>query len=289
MVGNAGMLNVAVPNKGSLAEPAERMLLEAGYAPRRDGKQLSLIDDAGGVQFFFLRPRDIAVYVGAGTLHAGITGRDLLLDARVQAREMMGLGFARSTFRFAARPDTVDSVQAISGRAVATSYAGLVEDHLIRQGVTATVRRLDGAVEGAVQLGVADVIADVVETGSTLRAAGLEVFGSPILQSEAVLIRAAELDPHAGRGLDVLTRRLSGVLVARQYVLIDYDIRAELVERASEITPGLESPTVSPLRDPRWVAVRAMVPRAGTQQVMDQLYELGARAILVTTIHACRL
>lgn len=289
MATSAPMLNIAVPNKGSLAEPAERMLLEAGYAPRRDGKQLSLTDEAGGVRFFFLRPRDIAVYVGAGTLHAGITGRDLLLDARVRAREMMGLGFARSTFRFAARPDTVDSVPAISGRAVATSYAGLVEDYLIRHGVSATVRRLDGAVEGAVQLGVAEVIADVVETGSTLRAAGLEVFGSPILQSEAVLIRAAELDQDATHGLDVLTRRLSGVLVARQYVLMDYDIRAELVERASAITPGLESPTVSPLRDARWVAVRAMVPRAGTQHVMDQLYELGARAILVTTIHACRL
>jgi ATP phosphoribosyltransferase len=203
---------------------------------------------------------------------------------------MMGLGFARSTFRFAARPDTVDSVRAIDGRAVATSYAGLVEDYLIREGVSATVRRLDGAVEGAVQLGVAEVIADVVETGSTLAAAGLEVFGAPILHSEAVLIRAAtELDPSVGRGLDVLARRLSGVLVARQYVLMDYDIKTELLEKASAITPGLESPTVSPLRDPRWVAVRAMVPRSGTNHVMDQLYELGARAILVTTIHACRL
>jgi ATP phosphoribosyltransferase len=281
------MLRVAVPNKGTLSEAATDMLREAGYRQRRDSRELVLADHENDVEFFFLRPRDIAVYVGAGTLGAGITGRDLLLDSGAEAREVVSLGFGESTFRFAARIGTVTEIADLAGRRIATSYAGLVERYLGEHGVRADVVKLDGAVETAVRLGVADVIADVVETGTTLRNAGLEVFGDPILRSEAVLVRAASVgdDP----AVDVLVRRLQGVLVARQYVLMDYDVRLELVEKASLITPGLESPTISPLHDPGWVAVRAMVPRGRTNQVMDELYALGARAILVTSIHACRL
>ena len=281
------MLRIAVPNKGSLSEPSSDMLRESGYAVRRDGRELVLHDSENDVEFFFLRPRDIAVYVGSGTLDVGITGRDLLLDSRANAEEVMPLAFGRSTFRFAARAGTVSTVEEIAGRRVATSYSGLLEQHLEVLGVKADVVNLDGAVETAVQLGVADVIADVVETGTTLRAAGLEVFGDPILHSEAVLIR--RMGEPVPPGLDVLVRRLQGVLVARQYVMLDYDVRVELVEEACAITPGLESPTVSPLHERGWVAVRSMVPRARTNQVMDELYELGARAILVTTIHACRI
>ena len=281
------MLRVAVPNKGSLSESASDMLREAGYRQRRDGRELLAQDPDNDVEFFFLRPRDIAVYVGAGTLDVGITGRDLLLDSQVAAEEVVALGFGGSTFRFAAPPGTAAGVQDLGGRRVATSYAGLVGDYLARKGVRAQVVRLDGAVETAVQLGVADVVADVVSTGTTLRSAGLEVFGEPILQSEAVLIRrnGAGDDPR----VDVLVRRMQGVLVARRYVLMDYDVREELVEQACAITPGLESPTVSPLHESGWVAVRAMVSRELTNQVMDDLYALGARAILVTSIHACRL
>ncbi len=281
------MLRVAVPNKGSLSEAASEMLREAGYKQRRDSRELVLQDPEADVEFFFLRPRDIAVYVGSGTLELGITGRDLLLDSGVRAQEVMSLGFGGSTFRFAARPGTVAGPEDLAGRRIATSYAGLLETWLAERGVDATVVRLDGAVETAVQLGVADVIADVVSTGTTLRTAGLEIFGEPILHSEAVLVRREDAADDAR--VDVLVRRLQGVLVARQYVLMDYDVRVELVEKACAITPGLESPTVSPLHDQGWVAVRAMVRRDRTNLVMDDLYDLGARAILVTGIHACRL
>ena len=281
------MLRIAVPNKGALSESASAMLRESGYRQRSSTRELVLADPENGVEFFFLRPRDIAVYVGSGTLDVGITGRDLLLDSGADATEVMSLGFGTSTFRFAARPGVVADVKDIAGRRVATSYPGLVESYLDELGVKADVVRLDGAVETSVSLGVADVIADVVETGTTLRGAGLEVFGEPILHSEAVLIR------HTGAGedpaVDVLQRRLQGVLVARRYVMMDYDVRVDLVEQACSLTPGLESPTVSPLHDKGWVAVRAMVPRASTNQVMDELYSLGARAILVTDILACRL
>ena len=281
------VLRIAVPNKGALSEPAIAMLREAGYRVRRDGRELVVVDGENEVEFFYLRPRDIAVYVGSGTVDCGITGRDLLLDSGSPAVEVLALDFGASTFRYAARPGEVAEVANIAGRRVATSYAGLVSAHLAGLGVEAEVVRLDGAVETAITLGVADVIADVVETGATLRSQGLEAFGEPILRSEAVLIRRA--DNGEPPEVSVLHRRLLGVITARTYVLMDYDVPATLIDAACAVTPGLESPTVSPLRDPRWVAVRAMVPRKLTNRIMDELYTLGARGILVTDIHACRL
>ncbi|MEC5181317.1 ATP phosphoribosyltransferase [Arthrobacter sp. CG_A4] len=280
------MLRVAVPNKGSLSEAASAMLAEAGYRQRRDTRELVMVDPDNDIEFFFLRPRDIAVYVGQGTLDVGITGRDLLLDAEVEAEELLQLGFAASTFRFAGPVGDFATVEQLEGKRLATSYDGLLRGYLAERGIKAKVVRLDGAVESSVRLGVADAIADVVETGNTLKAAGMEIFGQPILRSEAVLIgRRGERNPAA----EVLIRRLQGVLVARQYVLMDYDIRKELVDSASALTPGLESPTISPLRDSDWVAVRSMVPKKQTNRIMDELYDLGARAILVSTIHACRI
>lgn len=281
------MLRVAVPNKGSLAESASAMLREAGYRQRHDNRELMLADPDNDAEFFFLRPRDIALYVGSGTLDIGITGQDLLIDSGAPAEEVVRLGFGQSTFRFAALPGTTSTVEGIQGRRIATSYPGLVTGYLSRRGISAEVVRLDGAVETAIGLGVADVIADVVSTGVTLRNAGLEVFGQPILTSQAVVVR--RVGAPANPAVDVLVRRLEGVLVARRYVLMDYDVRVDLVEKACAVTPGLESPTVSPLRESGWVAVRAMVPHHLTNQVMDDLYALGARAILVTSIHACRL
>ncbi|MFS0716324.1 ATP phosphoribosyltransferase [Arthrobacter sp. 1P04PC] len=280
------MLRVAVPNKGSLSEAASAMLAEAGYRQRRDSRELVMVDPDNDIEFFFLRPRDIAVYVGQGTLDVGITGRDLLLDAEVDAEELLPLGFAASTFRFAGPVGDFSSIDQLEDKRLATSYDGLLRGYLSERGINAKVVRLDGAVESSVRLGVADAIADVVETGTTLKAAGMEIFGDPILKSESVLIgRKGEQNP----AVEILIRRLQGVLVARQYVLMDYDIRNELVEQAAALTPGLESPTVSPLRDSDWVAVRSMVPKKDTNRIMDELYDLGARAILVSSIHACRI
>lgn len=281
------MLRVAVPNKGALAESAAELLVEAGYRQRRNPKDLVTLDPDNEVEFFYLRPRDIAIYVGAGTLDVGITGRDLLMDSGAEAFEDTTLGFGASTFRFAAPTGTMSRLEDLAGRRIATSYTGIVEAFLSERGIAAEVVRLDGAVESSVRLGVADAIADVVETGSTLRQADLEVFGEPLLTSEAVLItrRAIEDAP----GFDVFRRRIDGVITARTYVMMDYDIPADTVEQAIELTPGIESPTVSPLHREGWVAVRSMVPRDRAQKVMDGLYGLGARGILVTDILACRI
>ena len=279
------MLKVAIPNKGILSEIAAEMLAEAGYVGRRDPRSLHVIDEPNGVEFYYLRPRDIATYVGSGALDVGITGRDLLLDSMSDAVELDELGFGDSTFRFASLPGAFNSVKDLNGIRVATSYSTLVTRFLATHNVSATLIQLDGAVESAIRLGVADAIADVVSTGSTLKSQGLEIFGPVILESVAVLVSA---NPNAA-GIDVLRRRLAGVNVARQFVLMDYDLPVSLVDAASVITPGLESPTISPLRDPDWAAVRVMVPHSQMNRVMDELYELGARAILVSAIHAARI
>ena len=281
------MLRIAVPNKGSLAEESATFLKESGYRQRSDSRDLILIDAANGVEFYYLRPRDIAVYVGKGELDAGITGRDLLIDAGADGEELLALNFGRSTFRFAAPGGSAWKIADIRGKRVATAYPGLVGEFLLKAGIEAEVVRLDGAVESSVRLGVADLIADVVSTGNTLRQAGLEIFGDPILESEAIVIKRRGASVPAE--LEILVRRLQGVVTARQYVLLDYDAPTSVVDRACAITPGLESPTISPLAKEGWVAVRAMVLRHDTNRIMDELWALGARGILVTDIHACRL
>lgn len=283
------MLRIAVPNKGSLSEAASTMLQEAGYRKRRDTRELVMVDEANNVEFFFLRPRDIAVYVAAGTLDVGITGRDLFRDARTngEAEELMSLGFGRSTFRFAGPAGKYTSIDQLEGKRLATSYDGLLKDYLAEHNINVeNVVRLDGAVESSIRLGVADVIADVVETGNTLRAAGMDTFGEPILVSEAVVIGRKGV---SHRDIDTLLRRLQSVLVARQYVLMDYNIPRELAEEARELTPGFDAPTMSPLQDESWVAMRVMVRKEEMNMVMDQLHTLGARAILVSAILATRI
>ncbi len=281
------MLRIAVPNKGQLAEPALSMLREAGYLANTNLRDLVVSDPDNDVEFFFLRPRDVAVYVGTGTLDLGITGRDMMLDSGANVDEVMQLGFAPAMFRLAAPIGSAKTVEELAGKRVATSYPGLLNAWLDERGIEATVVRLDGAVENAVALGVADWVADVVATGTTMKRAGLESVGDPIVRSEALLVRRTgiEITP----AVETCIRRLTGVMVARTYVMVDYDIVNAHLEAACAITPGIESPTVSPLRDSGWVAVRAMVLSADVHGVMDELFELGAKGIIVTDIHACRL
>ncbi len=283
------MLRIAVPNKGSLSAPAMTMLHDAGYPIRTDAKELVLIDEQNQIEFFYLRPRDIAVYVGSGRLDVGITGRDLLIDSAAAAEEILSLGFARSTFYFAGEPGAATSVSDLAGASIATSYPGIVAKYLAEHGVQpGQIVRLDGAVETSLRLGVAHVIADVVETGTTLARLGLTTIGEPIMTSEAVVIRPHAPRPGADEATQRFVRRLRSVQVARDFVMIDYDVPEAALDQAVEITPGLESPTVAPLHREGWLAVRALVPTGQTQPVMDALEAIGARAILATPIRAFR-
>ncbi|MFT3900173.1 MAG: ATP phosphoribosyltransferase [Gordonia sp. (in: high G+C Gram-positive bacteria)] len=280
------MLRVAVPNKGALSEAAGAVLAEAGYRKRSDAKDLTVLDTANDVEFFFLRPKDIAIYVGQGTLDLGITGRDLAADSGARVDEQLAMGFGASTFRYAAPAGREWTVADLAGKRIATSYANLVRADLEQRGIEAELIRLDGAVEISIQLGVADAIADVVGSGRTLRQHGLVAFGESLCDSEGVLVSrsGAELDKAARQ----FVARVQGVVFGQKYVMMDYDCPRALLDAASKLTPGLESPTVAPMADPDWVAVRAMVPRKGHQNLMDELAELGAKAILATDIRSCR-
>ncbi|MCF8587912.1 ATP phosphoribosyltransferase [Gordonia sp. HY285] len=281
------MLRVAVPNKGALSEAAAGILSEAGYRKRADPKDLSVIDVNNDVEFYFLRPKDVAIYVGAGTLDLGITGRDLAADSGAEVLEEVALGFGSSSFRYAAPADQGWGVEDLAGKRIATSYPNLVRRDLAERRIEAEIIRLDGAVEISIQLGVADAIADVVGSGRTLRLHDLTAFGDSLCDSEAVLIRNPE-SPEPSKAAKQFIARVQGVVFGQQYVMIDYDCPKTLLDAAVAKTPGIESPTVSPMLDPDWLAVRAMVPRKTHQSLMDDLSELGVRAILASDIRSCR-
>jgi ATP phosphoribosyltransferase len=284
-------LRVAVPNKGALSEAAVEILSEAGYRRRTDAKDLTVIDPHNNVEFFFLRPKDIAIYVGSGELDFGITGRDLARESRAPVHERLALGFGSSTFRYAAPAGREWTIADLAGRRIATAYPNIVREDLAARGIEATVIRLDGAVEISVQLGVADAIADVVGSGRTLNVHNLVAFGETLCDSEAVLIE--QIDPHAADRPDVAARdqlvaRVQGVVFGQQYLMLDYDCPRSVLDQAAAITPGLESPTISPLADPGWAAVRALVPRRGVNAIMDQLAAIGAKAILASNVRFFR-
>ena len=286
------MLRVAVPNKGTLSEPASEILSEAGYRRRTDPKDLTVIDPVNNVEFFFLRPKDIAIYVGSGELDFGITGRDLVRDSDAPVRERLALGFGSSSFRYAGPAGRAWTTADLAGMRIATAYPNLVRKDLAARDIEATVIRLDGAVEISVQLGVADAIADVVGSGRTLSLHDLVAFGEPICDSEAVLIERTDQDggDHSGAkaARDQLVARVQGVVFGQQYLMLDYDCPRSALDKATSITPGLDSPTIAPLADPDWVAIRALVPRRGVNKIMDELAVIGAKAILASDIRFCR-
>ena len=281
-------LKLAIPNKGALSEGAAKLLGEAGYRCGRSGRELIVEDGANGIDFVFLRPRDIALYVGRGIIDLGITGRDLAADSGAGVAELLPLGFGRSRFCFAAPAAQKLTVSDLDGKRIATSYPLLLSGLLKERNLNCPVVKLDGAVEISIRLGVADAIADVVESGTTLREAGLAILGEPLMHSEALLVgRSPELAerPEVKR----LIGRLLGIIRASEYAMVEYDIPRSKLEAACRITPGVEAPTVAPLANPDWAAVKAMVRRKECNRIMDELYDIGARGIFVADIRSCRL
>lgn len=282
------MLKIAIPNKGSLSEGTVNLLLEAGYRCKRSGRELMIVDKKHDIEFIFLRPRDIAVYVNNGVLDLGITGRDLVLDSQANVVEAMALNFGNSSFYYALPNESDKLPDDFAGMTIATSYSNIVKKDLAGRNVDAKVIRLDGAVEISIRLGVADAIADVVESGRTLKEAGLKVVGSPVLNSEAILIARDQATVEKNE-IKQLVRRIRGILVARSHAMIEYDIQRENLEQACAITPGIESPTIAPLSSPDWVAVKAMILQHEANVIMDELHDVGARGIIITAIRTCRI
>jgi ATP phosphoribosyltransferase len=278
------MIRVAIPSKGRLMDRTLALLEGAGYRVGDRRRDLFQLDPGNGVEFVFLRPVDIPVYVAGGELDAGVTGEDLVHERGIDLKPRLRLGFGDSRLCVAvADASPARSLADVAGLRVATSFPRLAAELL--PGPPRIVE-LAGSVEASVRLGVADAILDLVETGSTLRAAGLRVIGDPLLRSEACLfvgphVEAAETHQEQ---VHTLCRRLEARLLGESYVMLEYDVHGDLLASACALTPGIESPTVARLERENWFSVKSMVRRAEAHALMSELAAHGAKAIVLTRV-----
>lgn len=280
-------LRIGIPSKGRLAEMASLLLNEGGLKFRRQERSLFARVRDMPIEITFLRTDDIPVLCAEGAIDMGITGGDLVDETGVDLQTRLSLGMG--SWRLAmCVPEGSDIKQPrdLANRRIATSFPHVTEMYLARHGVKAHIVQLTGSVEVMITLGIADAIVDLVETGSTLAANKLVVFDE-LGRYEAVLIQN-NTTQHAELA-DRVVRRLEGVVIARSYSLLEYNVPEDKLAAAEEITPGFESPTVNKLEEPGWYAVRAMVKRGEVIDIMERLDALGATAILETTITNCRL
>jgi ATP phosphoribosyltransferase len=282
------VIKVALPNKGQLFEPTMDMLSACGYRVSKSLRSLSTLDEENGVEFYFLRPGDIPMYVSQGILDAGVTGMDFVAEKGVAPTKLLDLNFGGSKL-CAAVPNesTVNDLNGIKGLRIATSFPNIIRSFFGDQGDSLKFVELEGAVEISIKLGIADAIVDIVETGTTLKQAGLKIIGEPLFRSNAALYA------HPGREIqdEILTlkKRIEGKLLAMNYMMVEYDAPSEVLKAACVITPGLESPTITSLQKEGWFSVKAMIKRRESQKLMDELSKLGCKGILLTSIDSARI
>ncbi len=280
-------LRIGVPSKGRLAELAEALLKEAGLHFRRTERSLFARCKELPVDITFLRADDIPVLCSEGAIDLGVTGADLVAESRVELTTRLELGVGN--VRLAVCVPEVSPIKQpgeLNGSRIATSFPNVTADYLRKHGATAHLVNVTGSVEIMIALGVADAIVDLVETGSTLAANQLRVLDE-IGRYETVLVQNGKArEPELA---DRVVRRLEGVVIARSYSLLEYNVPRKKLPEAEKITPGFNSPTVSALEDPEWCAVRVMVRRGEVIGIMERLEALGASAILETQITNCRL
>ncbi len=278
------MIKVALPNKGQLLEPTLELLSSCGYRLQRTVRSLCVVDAENDVEFYFLRPGDIPLYVANGILDAGITGKDFVAEKEVSAVCLRDLDYGRS--RLCAAVPNASSVQTtadLRSLKIATSFP-----HITRKILGADrIVELEGAVEISIKLGIAEAIVDVVETGSTLREAGLRIVGVPLFLSSAALY--AHPTRESKRELVTLQSRIVGRLLAKEYVLVEYDAPTGILAEACRITPGIESPTIMSLEKAGWSSVRSMIRRREAQRILDELSALGCKGILLTAVESVRI
>ena len=280
-------LRIGVPSKGRLAELAAELLKDAGLHFRRQERSLFARCKELPVDITFLRTEDIPVLCAEGAIDMGITGSDLIAESQAEVERRLDLGVGQCKLSICVPDDApYTSPKQLAGKRIATSFPNNTAAYLRQHGSTAHLVNLNGSVESMIALGVADAIVDLVETGSTLAANRLKIL-TDIGSYQTVLIQNGR--KRMTETADRVVRRLEGVVIARAYSLLEYNVpRAKLAE-AESITPGFRSPTVSALEDPSWCAVRAMVKRSEVIQIMEKLEALGAGAILETEIKNCRL
>jgi ATP phosphoribosyltransferase len=280
-------LRIGIPSKGRLAEAAAELLVEAGLKFRRQERSLFARVRDMPIEVTFLRTDDIPVLCAEGAIDMGITGGDLIDETNVKLTSRLALGLGNWRLAICVPEDSQLREPAdLANARIATSFPSVTQKYLDRHKVRAHIVKLSGSVEVMIALGVADAIVDLVETGSTLAANRLSILDE-LGRYEATLVenpatRHAQL-------ADRIVRRLEGVVIARSYSLLEYNVPEAKLADAEKITPGFESPTVNKLEEPGWFAVRAMVKRGDVIEIMERLEGLGATAILETTITNCRL
>jgi len=282
-------MKIAVPNKGMLFEPAMDLLKSCGYKVNKNVKALSSVDAANNIEFYFLRPSDIPMYVGKGIIDAGITGIDFCTEVSSPALKILDLPFGASKHCAAVPAESsYQNLEELRNLRIATSFPGIVKNYFKNPEMNLVI--LEGAVEISVGLGIADAVVDVVETGTTLKQAGLRILGEPLFKSNAALFVNPECFPYKNSPeIATFIRRLEGKLLALEYKMVEYDVPAELLEKACKITPGLESPTVAPLQNKNWYSVKAMVKSENVNSIMDKLLDLGCKGILLFSIESARI
>ena len=280
------MIKMAVPNKGQLFEPTMQLLNACGYKVKKSWKTLSCIDTENNIEFFFLRPGDIPMYVGQGIIDIGITGLDFNEEKGALAKPVLDLNYGNSRLCAAVPKDSsYTTLEDIKDLRIATSFTGIVSRYFKSNDLK--LIELEGAVEISVNLGIADAVVDIVETGSTLKAAGLRIIGEELYTSQAAIV--AHPDKVDIAEINTLKKRIEGHLVAQQHLMVEYDAPKTILDDACALTPGIESPTISTLKDPEWFAVKAMIKKSEAARIMDGLSALGCKGIVTAAIQSARI
>jgi ATP phosphoribosyltransferase len=280
-------LRIGIPSKGRLSEQAGELLKQAGLSFRRQERSLFARVGEMPVDVTFLRTDDIPVLCEEGAIDMGITGSDLLCEAGADVTTRLNLGVGKCRLALCVPEDApIQSPEQLDGLRIATSFPRLTEVYLKEHHARVHLVPISGSVEVMIALGVAEAVVDLVETGSTLAANRLRILAQ-IGSYETVLIQNHQR--FQGETADRVVRRLEGVVIARSYSLVEYNIPRDKLAEAEEITPGFDSPTVNALEDPDWCAVRVMVKRKDVIGAMERLEAIGASAILETPIANCRL
>ncbi len=280
-------LRIGLPSKGRLEEQASELLKQAGLSFRRQPRSLFALVGELPIEVTFLRTEDIPVLCAEGAIDMGITGSDLVAESGADVQIRLNLGVGRCRLAMCVPEDSpIKSAEELAGHRVATSFPHVTAQYLLERSTQVHLVSLSGSVEIMIALGVADAIVDLVETGSTLAANQLRVLAD-IGRYETVLIQHRQ--PRDPDMADRVVRRLEGVVIARSYSLLEYNIPRASLPAAEQITPGFNSPTINALEDPLWCAVQVMVRRSEVIDVMERLEAIGASAILETPINNCRL
>jgi ATP phosphoribosyltransferase len=280
-------LRIGIPSKGRLSELAIDLLQQAGLQFRRQDRSLFARDRALDIDLTFLRTDDIPTLCAEGAIDMGITGSDLVREAEADVHERMKLGMGKCRLSICVPEDSdYQSAKDLDSKSLATSFPRLTDHYFRQHGARTHLVSLSGSVEVMIQLGVADAIVDLVETGSTLAANRLRIL-EDIGSFETVLIQNDRVRNAATA--DRLVRRIEGVVIARDYSLLEYNVPRTKLSQAEAVTPGFNSPTINTLENPEWCAVRVMVRSSTIISVMEQLEAIGASAIIQTTIANCRL